>query len=73
MGKPPLVMVTTNGNTLEALADHCARRIMEVSDSAPEPIREQAIAFREDIRAVIYQYMKQAVTQEVRRLGLRGV
>lgn len=67
--KPPLVMVTTNGDTVEALADLCVRRIIEVADTAPEPIREQAIAFRRDMREVIYDHMKRAVAAEFRRFG----
>lgn len=62
------VLVTTNGDTIEAWADLCTRHIVEVADTAPGPIREQAITFRGQIREVVLAYMRQAAQEEARKL-----
>jgi len=67
-----MVMVTLNGDTTEAYADYCARKIMQVADTAPQPIRDQARAFQGQIKEAVLFYMKQAVAAEVRRLSSGG-
>lgn len=57
-----LVHTTQNrGATIEELAERALDKIVYVGDSAPEPIRLQALAYRERIGAVILTYMKEAV------------
>ena len=62
---PVEVMVTSGrGHSPEELVELCMRRLMSVSDTAPEPIKAQAIAFRDGIRPLILHYMKQAIRSD---------
>ena len=59
-----LVTVNTTQNrglTPEELAARCAEKIVSVSDTAPAPIRDQAIAFQKSVEQVALHYLKQAV------------
>jgi hypothetical protein len=63
----PIVMVTTTdhrGQTPEEVALRCANKLISVSDSAPPAIRDQALAYREDLLNVVTSYMKEAVAQD---------
>ena len=58
------VMVRTThkrGFTPEELAQQCAEKIVSVSDTAPQAIRDQAYAFRKRVEQVVLLYLKQAV------------
>ena len=54
---------TTNnrGFTPEEVAELCVDRLMIVSNDAPPVIRDQALAHKERMKAVIGVYMKQAI------------
>jgi len=58
-----LITVTaTSGRGLSAdeLADLALAKILTISDTAPEPIRAQAEAYRARIRSVMIHYIRQA-------------
>jgi len=57
---------TTNnrGFTPEEVAELCVDRLMIVSNDAPPAIRDQALAHKERMRAVIAVYMKQAIQSD---------
>ena len=56
------VFSTSNrGFTPEELAEQCVGQIVDVSDTAPPVIRDQAKAFAKAIESVIVQYMNQAI------------
>jgi hypothetical protein len=57
---------TTNGRGLpvEHWAARCLDRIVHVADDSESPIKAQAMAFKEEIRAVITQYMGNAIKSE---------
>ena len=61
-------VVTTNntGLSVEHWADRLLAKIIQVSEDPvyPSPIRDQAIAFREDIRVVIAHYMTNAIKSD---------
>jgi len=59
-------VLTTNhrGHTPEEIADRCLARILVVSETAPDPIRQQAETFRQSLRAVLVLYMNEAATSE---------
>lgn len=62
-----LVQVQTTSNrgfTPEEIATRCADKIISVSDSAHPALKEQAIAFRTAIHAVLVHYMKEAVASD---------
>jgi hypothetical protein len=59
-----LVTVNTTSNrgfTPEELAQQCAEKIVGISDTAPQAIRDQAHAFRGHVEKVVLLYLKQAV------------
>lgn len=59
-------ILTTNGRGLtpEEVATLCVDRIISVSDTAPEPMRQQALAYKENIRQVLIHYMAMAAAGE---------
>jgi hypothetical protein len=64
---PGVVTVTTTssrGETPEEVALRCVNKLISVSDSAPQEIREQALAYRAVLLRVVTAYMKEAVTND---------
>lgn len=55
------VMTSDGGHSPEVWAKLASDKIMSVADTAPPEIREQAIAFKGRIEAVILYYIKEAV------------
>lgn len=56
------VMTTSDGcHPPEFWAKRASERIMSVSENAPPAIRDQALAFRQQIEAVVLHYIKEAV------------
>ena len=53
------------GHTPEELAKMAADRIVSISDDAPEPIRQQAHAFKDYMEALLTGYMQKAVEGHV--------
>ena len=45
-------------------------KIMRVGDTAPEPIKAQALAYRDNLRTILIFYMRQAMLSE--RVTVRG-
>ena len=39
-------------------------KIMRVGDNAPEPIKAQALAYRDNLRTILIFYMRQAMMSE---------
>ena len=52
------------GFTPDELADQAMRKLMAVSDTAPPPIRDQAYAFQQRLRAIMVHYLAQAARSE---------
>lgn len=64
---PGVVTVTTTSNrgeTPEEVALRCVNKLISVSDSAPQEIRDQALAYRASLLKVVTAYMKEAVTND---------
>lgn len=57
---------TTSGRgfTPEEVAERCLDKIIAVSDDANPVIKSQADAFKNQIRAVLVFYMKQAISSD---------
>jgi len=59
------VRTTSNrGFTPEELAQQCADKIVAVSDTAPEPVRAQAQAFKSQVEQLVAAYLKKAVQSD---------
>jgi len=52
------------GFTPEELAQQCADKIVLVADTAPEPVRAQAQAFKAQIEQMVAGYLKKAVQSD---------
>jgi len=62
-----VVLVNTTdkrGFTPEELAEQCVKRIVSVSDTAHPAIRDQALAFKNSVEAIVAQYMRQAIRSD---------
>ena len=53
------------GHSIEEVAKMATDKLISVSDSAPDPIRLQAHAFKERCQKVITYYMKEAVNNHI--------
>jgi len=65
--KDPIVNVHTTekrGFTPEEVASRCVEKIVEVSDTAPPAIRDQARAFKAHLEKLIAFYMKEAIKSD---------
>lgn len=56
------VFTSHNGPlSLEQLAEMAANEIIKISDTTPEPLRQQAYLFRENVKRVVYKYLKRSL------------
>jgi hypothetical protein len=61
------VMVETTNNrgfTPEEVAERCLNRIVRVSEDAPPVIRDQALAYKKQLREVLLHYMNEAIKSD---------
>ena len=61
------VNVSTSDNgglTSDQIVELAMDKILKVANTAPEPIRDQAIAFQDNIRTVLKQYIDLAKREE---------
>ena len=49
------------GFSAEEVAEMLLNKIIHVSDKAPEPIKAQALAYKNQLRPMIVHYMKMAI------------
>jgi hypothetical protein len=61
-----VIIQTTSGRgfTPEEIAERAINKIMSVSETAPQFIKDQAIAYRADIKGVLVHYMKEAIRSD---------
>lgn len=59
--KVDVVTTSDGGHPIDFWAKRAAERIMSVSETAHPAIREQAVAFKNQIETVILHYVKEAV------------
>ena len=52
------------GLTPEEISDMALKRILHVADTAHPALKEQAKAFKEDLRKILVLYMKQAIKSD---------
>jgi len=55
---------SNGGHSTEFWARRCVERLIQVADTAPEPIREQARAFQQRMEGVILLHMKRAIQSD---------
>ena len=64
VGEVSVITTDNRGLSVEEVAQMAVNKILYVSKDAPEPLREQAIAFKDTVHEVIVHYMKYAVDQD---------
>ena len=52
------------GHPVEFWSDLCIKKIVAVSEDAPEDIKKQVLAFQDNIQKVIEQYMQNAIKSD---------
>ena len=57
------------GHTPEEWAKMAANRIVSISNTAPEPIRQQAHAFKKQVEVLLADYMQKAVESHICTIG----
>jgi hypothetical protein len=66
MSVSPVTVTSTSsrGHSAEEVAEMCLAKIVQVSDSAPPEIQQQARAYCDRVRNVLVYYMKQAIASD---------
>jgi len=67
MPSTPIVDVSTTsgrGHSPEEVADLCIKRLISVSDNVDPVLRDQALAYREQMRDVVTRYIKMAILSD---------
>lgn len=64
LGSVEVIATSGRGQTIEEVADRALNRIVYVGANAHPAIRDQAEAFKESIRDVLVDYMREAVRAE---------
>ncbi len=57
------------GHTVEEIAEMATDKLVSVSDTAPEPIKAQAHAFRNSCQNIIAFYMREAIKNHMCTIG----
>lgn len=63
-GKAYVSTVNNGGHPPEFWADRAADKICQISDNAAPHIKEQAYAFKNQVRNVILHYMREAIKSD---------
>ena len=64
LGQVQVFTSNDGGHSPETMADMAMNKIMLVSETAPSPIRDQAVAYRNNVRNVILYYLKEMARTE---------
>ena len=60
IGSPTVVTSTNGGFSAEQITLLCCNKIVQVSEDAAPGVKEQAIAFRAQLEAVVHAYVLKA-------------
>jgi hypothetical protein len=52
------------GHPPEFWAEQACKRIMSVANTAPQPIRDQAIAFKDQLKLIVLQSIRSALQEQ---------
>jgi len=59
------ILTTKNGGlSVEHWADRCVDKIIHVANDSDSIIRDQAVAFKQDVRTVLIHYMTNAIKSD---------
>ena len=63
-GSPFVVTSNNGGHSPEQVAELCVNRLIQISDTAPPELAQQARAFREQMLAVVLHYVRLAAAED---------
>ncbi len=61
LGKIRVTTTSGRGSSVEEVTDRALAKLIQISDTASPPIRDQALAYREQMRHVLEFYMREAI------------
>jgi hypothetical protein len=64
IGSPFVVTSNNGGHSPEQVAELCVNRLIQVADTAPPELAQQARAFREQMLAVVLHYVKVGIAED---------
>jgi hypothetical protein len=64
VGSPFVVTSSNGGHSPEQVAELCVNRLIQVADSAPPELAQQARAYREQMLAVVTHYVKVGIAED---------
>jgi hypothetical protein len=64
VGQVTVVTTSNGGRPPEYFAERITEMLIRIGDTAPQPIRDQAYAFRDRMQAVILDGIKQAIESD---------
>jgi hypothetical protein len=64
VGSPFVVTSSNGGHSPEQVAELCVNRLIQISDTAPPELAQQARAFREQMLAVVLHYVRLAAAED---------
>lgn len=64
VGSPFVVTSSDGGHSPEQIAELCVNRLIQVSDTAPPELAQQARAFRQQMLAAVLHYVKMAAAED---------
>ena len=64
VGKIKVFTSSNGGHSPEQIAEMAMNKIMSINETAPPPIRDQALAYRNKIKDVILYYMRKMAQSE---------
>jgi hypothetical protein len=64
LGSPFVATSSNGGHSPEQVAELCVNRLIGISDTAPPELAQQARAFREQMLAVVTQYVRMAAAED---------
>ena len=64
LGSVKVLTSSNGGHSPETMADMAMNKIMVINEKAPPPIRDQAVAYRNNVRNVILYYLTEMAKTE---------
>jgi hypothetical protein len=64
VGQVTVVTSNNGGHPPEFFAERIVARLIHISEQAPEPIKAQALVFREQMMAVVLDGVKRAIASD---------
>lgn len=64
LGKVEVVTTSNGGLPPEYWAERVTARLMGISENAPEPIKAQALAYKDAMQSVILEGIKRAIASD---------